>query len=145
VFKDFASTKQKPLKQGGAIRLNCIPSSGRLEIEADMVHRGQRRPFGSPGSATLLSEAYGRIHPRCIGGNLTMDIDDAIRAADLLQGKDVMGVHYDTFPLIKIDHAAAKEKFRSKGLDLAPASHWRHAGFLSARLPAFDDKRGSWD
>jgi L-ascorbate metabolism protein UlaG (beta-lactamase superfamily) len=54
----------------------------------------------------------------CIGGNLTMDIDDAIRAADLLQSKDVMGVHYDTFPLIKIDHAAAKEKFRSKGLTL---------------------------
>ena len=27
----------------------------------------------------------------CIGGNLTMDIDDAIRAADLLQCKEVMG------------------------------------------------------
>ena len=54
----------------------------------------------------------------CIGGNLTMDIDDAIRAAGLLQYKDVMGVHYDTFPLIEIDHAAAKEKFRSKGLSL---------------------------
>src|SRR6266481_9135172 len=27
----------------------------RLEIEADMVHRGQQRPLGSPGSATLLS------------------------------------------------------------------------------------------
>jgi len=27
-------------------------------------------------------------------------------------------VHYDTFPLIKIDHAAAEEKFRSKGLIL---------------------------
>ena len=54
----------------------------------------------------------------CIGGNLTMDIDDAIRAAELLQCKDVMGVHYDTFPLIKIDHAAAKEKFRSKRLTL---------------------------
>ena len=54
----------------------------------------------------------------CIGGNLTMDIEDAIRAADLLQCRDVTGVHYDTFPLIKIDHAAAKEKFRSKGLNL---------------------------
>ena len=45
----------------------------------------------------------------CIGGTLTMDIDDAIPAAGLLQCKDVMGVHYDTFPSIKIDHAAAKE------------------------------------
>jgi len=54
----------------------------------------------------------------CIGGTLTMDINDGIRAAGLLKCKDVMGVHYDTFPLIKIDHAAAKEQFRSKGLTL---------------------------
>ena len=43
-------------------------------------------------------------------------IDDGIRAAGLLQCKEVIGVHYDTFPAIKIDHATAKEKFRSKGL-----------------------------
>jgi L-ascorbate metabolism protein UlaG (beta-lactamase superfamily) len=54
----------------------------------------------------------------CVGGNFTMDIDDAIRAAGLLQCKDVMGVHYDTFPPIKIDHATAKEKFRKAGLTL---------------------------
>jgi L-ascorbate metabolism protein UlaG (beta-lactamase superfamily) len=54
----------------------------------------------------------------CVGGTLTMDIDDAIRAAGLLQCQDLMGVHYDTFPSITIDHAAAKEKCRSKGLTL---------------------------
>ncbi len=54
----------------------------------------------------------------CIGGTLTMDAEEAIRAAELLQCKEVMGVHYDTFPHIKIDHAAAKEKFRSNGLTL---------------------------
>jgi len=54
----------------------------------------------------------------CIGGALTMDINDGIRAAGLLQCKDVMGVHYDTFPAIKIDHAAAKEQFRSQRLTL---------------------------
>ena len=54
----------------------------------------------------------------CVGGTLTMDSEEAIRAADLLQCKDVMGVHYDTFPSIVIDHAAARDKFRSKGLAL---------------------------
>jgi L-ascorbate metabolism protein UlaG (beta-lactamase superfamily) len=54
----------------------------------------------------------------CIGGNFTMDLEDAIRAAGLVQCKDVIGVHYDTFPPIKIDHAAAKEKFKAKGLNL---------------------------
>ena len=54
----------------------------------------------------------------CIGGNFTMDPEDATRAAALLQCKEVIGVHYDTFPAIKIDHAAAKETFRAKGLAL---------------------------
>jgi L-ascorbate metabolism protein UlaG (beta-lactamase superfamily) len=35
----------------------------------------------------------------CIGGTLTMGSEEAIRAPGLLQCKDVMGVHYDTFPL----------------------------------------------
>lgn len=54
----------------------------------------------------------------CIGGNYTMDVDDAIRAAGLLQCREIVGVHYDTFPPIKIDHRAAVEKFRAEGLAL---------------------------
>ncbi|MGH8023442.1 MAG: metal-dependent hydrolase [Limisphaerales bacterium] len=54
----------------------------------------------------------------CIGGNFTMDVDDAIMAAGFLQCKEIIGLHYDTFPPIKIDHAAAKEKFRAAGLAL---------------------------
>lgn len=54
----------------------------------------------------------------CIGGNYTMDVDDAIRAAGFLGCKEIVGVHYDTFPPIKIDRAAAIEKFRAKGLTL---------------------------
>jgi L-ascorbate metabolism protein UlaG (beta-lactamase superfamily) len=54
----------------------------------------------------------------CIGGTLTMDLDGAARAAELLQCKQVMGVHYDTFPNIQISHPSAKEEFRSKGLVL---------------------------
>lgn len=54
----------------------------------------------------------------CIGGNFTMDVDDAIRAAAMVECKEIMGVHYDTFPQIKIDHAVAKEKFRARGMTL---------------------------
>ena len=52
-----------------------------------------------------------------------------------IKADNVMGVHYDTFPAIKIDHDFAKEKFRSKG-DLTPASDWRRGGVLSARRTA---------
>jgi L-ascorbate metabolism protein UlaG (beta-lactamase superfamily) len=54
----------------------------------------------------------------CIGGTLTMDTEEAIRAAEFLQCKEVVGVHYDTFPNIEVDHATAKDRFRSKGLTL---------------------------
>src|SRR5215469_4616696 len=79
--------------------------------------------FSGDTALTLDMKLFGEVAKLkfailCIGGNFTMDVDDAIRAASLLQCKEVMGVHYDTFPPIKIDHAAAKEKFRAAGLTL---------------------------
>lgn len=53
-----------------------------------------------------------------IGGNLTMDIDDAIAASDFIECNQIIGVHYDTFGFIVIDHQEAKEKFEAKGKKL---------------------------
>jgi L-ascorbate metabolism protein UlaG (beta-lactamase superfamily) len=50
-----------------------------------------------------------------IGDNFTMGPDDAVKAADFIQCNEILGVHYDTFPPIKIDHRAAVEKFAAKG------------------------------
>ncbi len=38
-----------------------------------------------------------------IGGNFTMDIDDAIYATEMLKPKIVIPMHYNTFPLIEAD------------------------------------------
>ncbi|HEY3862767.1 MAG TPA: metal-dependent hydrolase [Verrucomicrobiae bacterium] len=54
----------------------------------------------------------------CIGGNFTMDVADAVAAAEMLSCDEVVGVHYDTFPPIKIDHEAAKKKFEEAGKHL---------------------------
>jgi hypothetical protein len=35
-----------------------------------------------------------------------------------VRSNEILGVHYDTFPPIKIDHAAAQEKFRAAGMNL---------------------------
>jgi L-ascorbate metabolism protein UlaG (beta-lactamase superfamily) len=51
----------------------------------------------------------------CIGDNFTMGIEDAIKAADFVQCGEILGVHYDTFPPIRIDHRAAVDKFKSAG------------------------------
>lgn len=53
-----------------------------------------------------------------IGDNFTMGIDDAIIASDFVECDKVLGVHYDTFDLIKIDHNEAKKKFYDAGKDL---------------------------
>ncbi len=53
-----------------------------------------------------------------IGDNFTMDIEDAIIAADFVDCDKVLGVHYDTFGYIKINHEEAKKKFFDAGKDL---------------------------
>jgi len=49
----------------------------------------------------------------CLGDNFTMGVDDAIKAAEFIRCEEILGVHYDTFPPIQIDHAAAQAKFRA--------------------------------
>lgn len=53
-----------------------------------------------------------------IGDNFTMGIEDAIIASDFVECDKVMGVHYDTFGYIEIDHEEAKRKFYDAGKDL---------------------------
>ena len=54
----------------------------------------------------------------CIGDNFTMGPDDAMKAADFIRCKQILGVHYDTFPPIKIDHDLAVKKFAATGKTL---------------------------
>ena len=50
-----------------------------------------------------------------IGDNFTMGAEDAAEAANLIKCKEIVGVHYDTFGFIKIDHEKAKQAFRKAG------------------------------
>ncbi len=53
-----------------------------------------------------------------IGDNFTMDAADAAHCASMIQCNKVVGVHYDTFGFIKIDHQKAQEIFRNAGHQL---------------------------
>lgn len=53
-----------------------------------------------------------------IGGNYTMDFEDAAIASDFIKCDNIVGVHYNTFELIKIDAKKAQKYFISKGKDL---------------------------
>ena len=53
-----------------------------------------------------------------IGNNFTMDVEDAIIASDFVDCDKVLGVHFDTFGYIEINHDEAKKKFFDAGKDL---------------------------
>jgi len=53
-----------------------------------------------------------------IGDNFTMDATDAAECAGMIDCKKIVGVHYDTFGFIKIDHDKAKKAFEAKGAEL---------------------------
>lgn len=53
-----------------------------------------------------------------IGDNFTMGIDDALKAADWVGTKRIIGMHYDTFPYITIDPEAAKKAAAEAGKEL---------------------------
>ena len=53
-----------------------------------------------------------------IGDNFTMDYEDAIEAANMVQCNTVVGVHFDTFGYIKIDHQKAIKAFADAGKTL---------------------------
>ncbi|NJL12053.1 MAG: metal-dependent hydrolase [Microscillaceae bacterium] len=53
-----------------------------------------------------------------IGDNFTMGYEDAVMAAEMIGCKKIIGMHYDTFAPIKIDHAKAKAAFEAAGKEL---------------------------
>lgn len=54
----------------------------------------------------------------CIGDNFTMGYEDAVEAAKMVNVTSVIGVHYDTFSYIRINHQQAKQAFANEGITL---------------------------
>ena len=61
----------------------------------------------------LLADEHVDVAFLPIGGNYTMDIKDAVKAVTFIKPKQVVPMHYNTFPLIKAD----PEEFRAKVKD----------------------------
>lgn len=53
-----------------------------------------------------------------IGDHFTMGLKDAVKAADFVGCKKIIGMHFDTFPPIEINHKAAVDLFRNNELEL---------------------------
>jgi L-ascorbate metabolism protein UlaG (beta-lactamase superfamily) len=53
-----------------------------------------------------------------LGNNYTMGVDNAVIAAEFIHCDSIIGMHYDTFERIKIDHQDAMRKFDHAGKEL---------------------------
>jgi len=53
-----------------------------------------------------------------VGDNFTMGVEDAIIAAEFIQCGKIIGVHFDTFPYIAINHEDSINLFKEAGLEL---------------------------
>ncbi|MBI1342296.1 MAG: metal-dependent hydrolase [Terrimonas sp.] len=53
-----------------------------------------------------------------IGDNFTMGVEDAIKSAKMVGAATVIGVHFDTFGFIRIDHEQAVQRFAAAGIQL---------------------------
>jgi len=87
------------------------PAGYVLEVDGKQIYFAG--DTGLTVEMKLLRELYNlnyAILP--IGGNYTMDVDDAVIAAKYIECDKIIGVHYDTFPVIEIDSKVAVESFK---------------------------------
>lgn len=82
--------------------------------ETTLYHAGDTSLFGDMKLIGELEDVELAMLP--IGDNFTMGPDDALLAAQWVGAKQVIPMHYNTFPLIEQDAHAFVEKLEEKGI-----------------------------
>jgi len=128
----------QPMNHGGTIALPCghakmvnaihsssLPDGTYGGNPAGFVIKTPEGSFYYAGDTALtldmnlIAEEFTlRFAVLPIGDTFTMGASDAVKAAELCGAKKVVGVHYNTFPPIQIDPAAAQATFSREGLEL---------------------------
>lgn len=113
------------VKYVGAVHSSLLPDGTNGGNPGGFVIESAEGSFYFAGDTALtydmklIAEEFAlRFAVLPIGDNFTMGVKDAIRAAKFVGTTKVVGVHYDTFPPIKMDHENAVKAFSEAGLDL---------------------------
>jgi L-ascorbate metabolism protein UlaG (beta-lactamase superfamily) len=108
-----------------AVHSNSFPNGNYGGVAAGYVIKNEHTCFYYSGDTAvtydmkLIADMYLLNFAMLpIGGNFTMNVDDAIMAAGFVGCKQVVGMHFDTFGYIKINHDAAVKAFADKNLSL---------------------------
>jgi L-ascorbate metabolism protein UlaG (beta-lactamase superfamily) len=111
-FNKQGVSRTHPLNHGGGYKFDF----GRVKF-VNAIHSSTMPDgtFGGNPGGFVVESVEGNFY---YSGDYTMGVDDAVKAAEFIRCNEILGVHYDTFPPIKIDHTAAKEKFKAVGKTL---------------------------
>lgn len=99
-------------EEDGAIVYTGMPGGILLTVEGKTIyHVGDTGLFSDLKMIGDMNDIDLAFIP--IGDNFTMGPEDALVAADWIQAKTVVPVHYNTFPVIKQDGEAFAKKVRT--------------------------------
>lgn len=123
-FGGTLSTDFGSAKMVYALHTNSTPEGGYAGVAAGYVLKSGGKSIYFAGDTALTLEMQLLVDQNLdwaflpIGGFFTMDVEDAIKAAKFINCKNIIGIHYNTFPPIEINEKEAVEKFREAGLNL---------------------------
>lgn len=99
------------ISEGGNIICGGNPCGFLIEINGKKIyHAGDT---GLTYDMKLIEDENVDVALLPIGGNYTMDTDDAAKAADFIKPKKVIPIHYNTFEIIKADPEEYRNKVRN--------------------------------
>lgn len=99
------------ISEGGNIICGGNPCGFLIEINGKKIyHAGDT---GLTYDMKLIEDENVDVALLPIGGNYTMDTDDAAKAADFIKPKKVVPIHYNTFEIIKADPEEYRNKVRN--------------------------------
>lgn len=113
-------------KYVNAVHSSCLPDGANGGNPGGWVIKHANGTFYYSGDTALTYDMklLGEFHKidfafLCLGDNFTMGIEDSVKAAAFVGTTDVIGMHYDSFGYIKIDHEYAKQYYKEKGVHLS--------------------------
>ncbi len=113
------------VKYINAIHTSSFPDGSYAGNPGGFIVSSKEKTFYYAGDTALTMDmkligAYEKLDFAVlpIGDNFTMGVKDAVIAADFIQCDKIVGIHYDTFGYIEIDHAKAVSDFAANQKEL---------------------------
>jgi len=104
---------------------SSMPDGSYAGSAMGFVVQGEGKAFYFAGDTALHQDMQqiGRFYTLNfamlpIGGTVTMDLEDALHAADYVGTSTILGMHYDTFDGIHIDHAQSLQRAKTQKKNL---------------------------